>query len=56
MTKKPKPFPGDGKDFYFMISNPPSKWADYIMDKYGLTLNEYDIAIYRDIFDYNGSE
>ncbi len=56
MTSKPRPKPGDMKDFMYMTSNGADKWAGYIMDKYGLTLDEYDKSIYMYIFDYNLEE
>ena len=56
MTMKPRPKPGDMTDIMYMMSNGADKWAGYIMDKYGLTLDEYDKSIYMYIFDYNLEE
>jgi hypothetical protein len=56
MTTKPKPQPGNMSDFMFMMSNCAGQWADYIMDKYGLTLEEYDRSIYLTMFDYDLEE
>jgi hypothetical protein len=56
MTTKPKPKPGDMSDFMFIMTNGADKWADYIMDKYGMTLEEHDRSIYLTIFDYDLEE
>jgi hypothetical protein len=56
MTNKPKPKPGDMTDLNFMLRNGADKWAGYIMNKYGLTLEEYDRSIYMTIFDYDLEE
>ena len=56
MATKPKPMPGNMADFMYMMSNGADKWAEYIMDKYGLTLEDYDRSIYLTMFDYDLEE
>lgn len=53
MTTKLKPKPGNMSDFMYMMTNAPENWAGYIMEKYGMTLEEHDRSIYMHIFDYD---